>query len=63
MEKWIPFIPERASTVAGRVDALYFFLVGVSVFFALGTLQTEVDVAHEGQSAVGPDRGLALHTG
>jgi cytochrome c oxidase subunit 2 len=35
MEKWVPFIPEKASTVAGSVDALYFFLVGVSVFFAL----------------------------
>jgi cytochrome c oxidase subunit 2 len=30
-----PFIPERASTVAGQVDALYFFLVGVSVFFSI----------------------------
>lgn len=29
-----PLFPEQASTVAGRVDALYFFLVGVSVFFA-----------------------------
>jgi cytochrome c oxidase subunit II len=27
--------PERASTMAGRVDALYFFLVGISVFFSL----------------------------
>ncbi len=35
METWLPFTPERASTVAGSVDALYFFLVGVSVFFAL----------------------------
>jgi cytochrome c oxidase subunit 2 len=29
-------IPEQASTMAGRVDALYFFLIGVTVFF--GTL-------------------------
>ena len=35
MQTWIPFIPENASTVAGSVDALYFFLVSVSVFFAL----------------------------
>jgi cytochrome c oxidase subunit 2 len=30
-----PLFPERASTIAGRVDALYFFLVGISVFFSL----------------------------
>ncbi len=31
----MPFIPEKASTVAGSVDALYFFLVGISIAFAL----------------------------
>jgi cytochrome c oxidase subunit 2 len=30
-----PLFPERASTMAGRVDALYFFLVGLTAFFAL----------------------------
>jgi cytochrome c oxidase subunit II len=30
-----PLFPERASTMAGRVDALYFFLIGISVFFSL----------------------------
>jgi cytochrome c oxidase subunit 2 len=30
-----PLFPARASTMAGRVDALYFFLVGLSTFFAL----------------------------
>jgi cytochrome c oxidase subunit 2 len=34
--KWTSFFPEQASTVAGRVDALYFFLVAISLFF--GTL-------------------------
>lgn len=36
--KWIgfPFIPEEASSYAGQVDALFFFLVAVSGFFALG---------------------------
>jgi cytochrome c oxidase subunit 2 len=29
-----PLFPEQASTLAGRVDALFYFLVGVSVFFA-----------------------------
>src|SRR6059036_230848 len=35
MGSWMPFIPEKASTVAGSVDALYFFLVGISIAFAL----------------------------
>ena len=30
-----PLFPERASTIAGRVDALYFFLLAVSIFFSL----------------------------
>jgi cytochrome c oxidase subunit II len=29
-----PLFPERASTMAGRVDALYFFLIAVAVFFS-----------------------------
>ena len=32
---WIPFVPESASTVSGKVDALYFYLSGVTVFFTL----------------------------
>ena len=31
----MPLFPERASTMAGRVDALYFFLIAISVFFSL----------------------------
>src|SRR5580704_14146357 len=30
-----PLFPEAASTMAGRVDALYFFLLAISVFFSL----------------------------
>jgi cytochrome c oxidase subunit II len=30
-----PLFPEEASTVAGRVDGLYFFLIAVSLFFGL----------------------------
>jgi cytochrome c oxidase subunit 2 len=30
-----PLFPERASTMASRVDALYFYLVGIAVFFSL----------------------------
>src|SRR6267378_970504 len=35
MQSWIPFIPESASTESGKVDALYFYLSGVTVFFTL----------------------------
>ena len=31
----LPFFPVEASAQAGQVDALYFFLVAVSAFFAL----------------------------
>src|ERR671938_256778 len=30
-----PLFPESASTIATRVDALYFFLIGLTVFFSL----------------------------
>lgn len=30
-----PLMPEKASTVAGEVDALYFFLIALSAFFAV----------------------------
>jgi cytochrome c oxidase subunit 2 len=35
MQSWIPFIPESASTLSWKVDALYFYLSGVTVFFTL----------------------------
>lgn len=35
MQSWLPFLPESASTISGRVDALYFYLSGVTVFFSL----------------------------
>ncbi|HVN79469.1 MAG TPA: cytochrome c oxidase subunit II [Terriglobia bacterium] len=34
--KWtLPLFPEQASSMAGRVDALYFFLVAVTIFFSV----------------------------
>jgi len=30
-----PLLPDRASTIAGQIDALFFFLVAVSIFFSL----------------------------
>src|SRR6266850_5454840 len=35
MQSWVPFIPESASTQSGKVDALYFYLSGVTIFFTL----------------------------
>src|SRR5437660_5902346 len=35
MQSWFPFIPESASTMSGDVDALYFYLSGVTLFFTL----------------------------
>jgi len=34
MQSWLP-IPESASTVSGDVDALYFYLSGITIFFTL----------------------------
>ena len=41
MQGWIPLVPESASTFSWKVDALYFYLSGVTLFFTLlisGTL-------------------------
>jgi cytochrome c oxidase subunit II len=33
MQSWLPFMPDSASTFAPEVDALYFYLSGVTLFF------------------------------
>ena len=35
MQSWFPFVPESASTVSGEVEALYFYIWGVTAFFVL----------------------------
>ncbi|PWT87701.1 MAG: cytochrome c oxidase subunit II [Blastocatellia bacterium] len=35
MQSWIPLVPESASTVSSKVDAIYFYLSGVTLFFTL----------------------------
>jgi cytochrome c oxidase subunit 2 len=35
MQSWIPLVPDSASTFSWKVDALYFYLSGVTVFFTL----------------------------
>jgi len=32
---WVPFLPPSASTLSGSVDALYFYLIGITSFFTL----------------------------
>ena len=32
---WVPFVPPSASTLSDKVDALYFYLSGVTIFFTL----------------------------
>jgi cytochrome c oxidase subunit 2 len=40
-----PLFPEQASTMAGRVDALYFFLLGVSLFFSVAIFTAVIYLA------------------
>src|SRR5947209_8680314 len=35
MRSWFPFLPDSASTMSGNVDALFFYLVGVTIFFTV----------------------------
>src|SRR5215831_7389067 len=35
MQSWFPFVPESASTMSADVDALYFYISGVTLFFTL----------------------------
>lgn len=35
MQSWVPFVPEAASTMAWKVDAIYFYLSGITLFFTL----------------------------
>jgi cytochrome c oxidase subunit II len=35
LQSWMPFVPDSASTLSWKVDALYFFISGVTIFFTL----------------------------
>jgi cytochrome c oxidase subunit 2 len=35
MQSWVPFVPESASTMSWKVDAVYFYLSGITLFFTL----------------------------
>ena len=35
MQSWVPFVPDSASTFSWKVDAVYFYLSGITLFFTL----------------------------
>ena len=55
-----PLFPEQASTLAGRVDALYFFLVGVSLFFSLLIFAAVIYLAIKYHHRAGEEHAPAL---
>jgi cytochrome c oxidase subunit 2 len=61
MFQGLHFLPEQASTMASKVDALFFFLVGVTVFFAtlIFTLVVVFAVKYRRRSEA--ERPAAIH--
>ena len=55
--------PERASTIAGRVDALYFFLIAIAVFFSLLIAGLIVYYAVEYRRRSPDEVGTVVHGG
>ena len=35
MQSWVPFVPDSASSMSWKVDAVYFYLSGITLFFTL----------------------------
>jgi cytochrome c oxidase subunit II len=58
-----PLFPEAASTMAGRVDALYFFLVGITAFFSLLIAGLIVTYAVRFRRRSPDDIGAQIHGG
>lgn len=56
MEEGLPLFPEAASTVAGKVDELYFAAVGMSVFFSIliSVLLVVLAIRYRRRAGVGP---------
>jgi cytochrome c oxidase subunit II len=59
----IPLFPERASTIAGEVDALYFFLVGLSVVMSVLIASLVVGFAVKFHRRHADDVGAQVHGG
>jgi cytochrome c oxidase subunit II len=58
-----PLFPEQASTMAGRVDNLYFFLLAVAIFFSLLIAGLIVYYATKYHRRRPDDIGVAVHGG
>lgn len=56
-----PLFPEAASTIAGQVDTLYFFLLSVSAFFALLIAALIIRFAYKYRRRAPDERGAAIH--
>ena len=59
----IPLFPERASTIAGEVDALYFFLIGLSVVMSVLIATLVVSFAVKFHRRHADDVGAQVHGG
>ena len=59
----IPLFPERASTIAGEVDALYFFLVGLSVVMSVLIATLVVGFAVKFRRRHADEVGAQVHGG
>ena len=61
MSSTLPFFPPSASTVASDVDALYFFILAVSAFFAVGVSIAVVGFAIKFRRKNPADIGAGIH--
>ena len=61
--RFFPLFPDRASTMAGRVDALFFFLVVVSVFFIALIAAVLIAFSIRYRRRKAGDIGQAVHGG
>ncbi len=57
----LSLFPEQASTMAAQVDALYFFLIAVSAFFALLIATTLISFAIKYRRRAGDNRPEPIH--
>ena len=57
-----PLFPEQASTMAGSVDALYFFLVAITAFFSIAISRRRPRTSRSGTAAARADeRPAEIH--
>jgi cytochrome c oxidase subunit II len=60
-EQFLQFLPAQASTLAGEVDALYFFLIGLSIFFSVLIAGALVYFAVRFRRRTEDQRSLPIH--